>query len=113
MTTHNYPVRLFPYDGDWIAEYPDLPGCTGVGDTPEEALASGEISKELWLEDYYEKHKAYPVSKKTFSKKYSGKFVLRITPDLHRELAIEAEEQGVSLNNLCMTYLARNNHKQN
>ena len=31
-------------------------------------------------------------------KKYSGKFMVRITPELHRMLAIEAAEQNVSLN---------------
>jgi predicted HicB family RNase H-like nuclease len=34
------------------------------------------------------------------SKPYSGKFNLRITPDLHRELSIEAAQEGVSLNDL-------------
>ena len=34
------------------------------------------------------------------SKSYSGKFNLRITPDLHRELSIEASQDGVSLNDL-------------
>lgn len=31
-------------------------------------------------------------------KQYSGKFQVRITPELHRMLAIEAAEQNVSLN---------------
>ncbi|ENN91141.1 type II toxin-antitoxin system HicB family antitoxin [Bartonella bovis] len=30
--------------------------------------------------------------------KYSGKFQLRIPPELHRQLAIQAAENGVSLN---------------
>lgn len=34
------------------------------------------------------------------SKPYSGKFNLRINPDLHRELSIEAAQEGVSLNDL-------------
>lgn len=35
-----------------------------------------------------------PISKK----QYSGKFQVRIPPELHRMLAIEAAEQNVSLN---------------
>lgn len=31
-------------------------------------------------------------------KSYSGKFQVRITPELHRKLAIEAAEENVSLN---------------
>jgi len=34
------------------------------------------------------------------SKLYSGKFNLRISPDLHRELSIEAAQEGLSLNEL-------------
>ncbi|BAZ82845.1 toxin-antitoxin system HicB family antitoxin [Sphaerospermopsis kisseleviana CS-549] len=35
-----------------------------------------------------------PITEKT----YSGKFQVRITPELHRKLAIEAAEENVSLN---------------
>jgi len=35
-----------------------------------------------------------PLSKK----QYSGKFMMRVTPDKHKELAILAAEQNVSLN---------------
>jgi predicted HicB family RNase H-like nuclease len=35
-----------------------------------------------------------PITEKT----YSGKFQVRITPELHRRLAIEAAEENVSLN---------------
>ncbi len=31
-------------------------------------------------------------------KKYSGRFVVRTTPEIHRELAIRSAEAGVSLN---------------
>lgn len=36
----------------------------------------------------------------TPSKPYSGTFNLRLNPDLHRELSIEAAQAGVSLNQL-------------
>lgn len=32
--------------------------------------------------------------------KYSGKFMIRTTPELHRQLAMQAAETGVSLNRL-------------
>jgi predicted HicB family RNase H-like nuclease len=37
---------------------------------------------------------------------YSGKFVTRVPPELHRHLAIEAAEAGVSLNRLVSFRLA-------
>ncbi|MBC2888174.1 type II toxin-antitoxin system HicB family antitoxin [Gordonibacter massiliensis (ex Traore et al. 2017)] len=39
-------------------------------------------------------------------KNYSGKFQVRIPPELHRRLAIEAAEERVSLNRLVTTRLA-------
>ncbi|RSX57193.1 antitoxin HicB [Bifidobacterium samirii] len=39
-------------------------------------------------------------------REYSGRFVVRVPPELHRRLAIEAAEQGVSLNRLVQTRLA-------
>ena len=39
-------------------------------------------------------------------KHYSGEFRVRIPPQVHRSLAIEAAEQGVSLNRLASAKLA-------
>ncbi|MFG1480349.1 type II toxin-antitoxin system HicB family antitoxin [Xanthobacter sp. V4C-4] len=30
--------------GGFVACFPDIPGCLGVGDTPEEALADGRLA---------------------------------------------------------------------
>jgi predicted HicB family RNase H-like nuclease len=44
---------------------------------------------------------------------FSGQFVLRIPKDIHRDLVISAEKQGVSLNafitSLCKNYLSAHN----
>lgn len=46
---------------------------------------------------------------KTPDKEYSGQFVLRVPPELHKELAIEAERRGDSLNafvaDVCSKYI--------
>lgn len=60
----------------------NLEGITNlVKDVVADLEASGEKIPEPILE-----------------RKYSGKFQVRITPELHRMLAIEAQEQNVSLN---------------
>ena len=41
------------------------------------------------------------------SRKYSGKFMVRVPPEVHRHLAVEAAESGVSLNRLASTKLAQ------
>ena len=38
-------------------------------------------------------------------KQYSGRFMVRIPPEQHRELAIQAAEQGISLNRLASSKL--------
>jgi len=38
---------------------------------------------------------------------YSGKFMVRVPPESHRALAIQAAEQGVSLNRLVSARLAK------
>jgi predicted HicB family RNase H-like nuclease len=37
---------------------------------------------------------------------YSGKFTVRIPPELHRRLALEAAESGISLNRLVSAKLS-------
>jgi predicted HicB family RNase H-like nuclease len=48
-----------------------------------------------------------PVPEPLSERAYSGKFVVRVPPDLHRRLAIEAAEQRVSLNRLVSDRLSR------
>ena len=38
---------------------------------------------------------------------YSGKFVVRVTPETHKDLAVQAAESGVSLNRLAVAKLSR------
>ncbi len=38
-------------------------------------------------------------------KQYSGKFVLRATPDMHRELSLAAEQEDLSLNEFVLNRL--------
>jgi predicted HicB family RNase H-like nuclease len=39
-------------------------------------------------------------------KHFSGKFMVRVPPDVHRQLAIQAAEAGVSLNRLASAKLS-------
>ena len=48
-----------------------------------------------------------PVPEPLAAKKYSGRFMVRVPPELHRRLALEAAESGVSLNRLAADKLSR------
>jgi len=47
-----------------------------------------------------------PIPEPLSCKQFSGKFVVRVPPDVHRYLAVEAAEAGVSLNRLASAKLA-------
>jgi len=42
-------IRKVSESEGWLASHPDLTGCMADGSTPEEALASLNISRELWI----------------------------------------------------------------
>lgn len=102
----DYPFRVYKYENDWVCEYPDLPGCIGTGASRTEAVEDGEAAKVLWLDTYKRKFGEYPEVNDSFSREYSGRFVLRVPRSLHRDLALRAEENGTSLNTLCVQYLS-------
>lgn len=47
----DYHINIFysEEDGGYIADIPDLPGCSAFGLTPHEALLEVEKAKEAWL----------------------------------------------------------------
>jgi predicted RNase H-like HicB family nuclease len=49
MTEYHINVFWSDEDGQWIAEIPDLKGCSASGDSPEEAVKEVQIAKELWI----------------------------------------------------------------
>ncbi len=48
----DYHINIFYSEGDegYIADIPDLPGCSAFGDTPEIALSELSKAKDAWLE---------------------------------------------------------------
>lgn len=49
----------------------------------------------------------HPLPEPLANKKFSGKFVLRVEPALHRRLAAKAVGAGESLNSFCVKTLAK------
>ena len=101
----NYRVALqYDPDGYWVAEHTELSGCKADGETAQEALSSLDISRKLWIESCLATGLEVPEPQE--APQYSGRFVLRIPKSLHRDLAYEAEAEGVSLNSLVSKVLA-------
>lgn len=49
MSDYHINVFYSDEDGGYIADIPDLRGCSAFGDTPQEALAEVLRAKEAWL----------------------------------------------------------------
>mgnify|MGYP000909559548 CR=1 FL=1 len=83
----------------------ELDGCQSTGETFEEAYKSLQEAMRGWIETKLEY--GDPIPEPTGDENYSGKFVLRVPKSLHRQLAIEAQREGVSLNQYAMYKLSR------
>jgi predicted RNase H-like HicB family nuclease len=48
----DYHINVFYSDEDecYVADVPDLEGCSAFGDSPEEALREVLVARRLWLE---------------------------------------------------------------
>jgi hypothetical protein len=68
----------------WLAEVEEVPGCTGRGANPEEAL------RRAWA--------AAEGSSSEPGPRHSGRLLVRMPATLHDELARAAASEGVSLN---------------
>ncbi len=105
----NLPYRLSIVpdleEGGYAATYPELPGCITCAETIEEAVSLALDAKNSWLTVAYNNGDDIPEPDSL--NKYSGQFKLRIPRTLHRDLAIRAREEGVSMNQYCATVLAK------
>lgn len=94
----NYPMLLNrdEEEGIFVVQFLDLPGCMAHGKTPANALKLAEEVKKEWIESVLLDGQPVPEPRK--EEEYSGKFVVRITPALHKRLSEQAEREGRSLN---------------
>jgi predicted RNase H-like HicB family nuclease len=98
-----YPIEVQAGEHGYFVTHPDLDGCMAEGGTLEEAVASLADSRELWIEARLDG--GYPVPEPA-AESYSGRISLRMTPELHGQLARIADRRGVSLNLLLNSVLA-------
>ncbi|MBA4115100.1 MAG: toxin-antitoxin system HicB family antitoxin [Rubrobacter sp.] len=100
-----YKVELTHDEDGWFAKVIDLPGCMTWANTFEELHPMIEDAKRGWIEDALEY--GDPVPEPRSAKDFSGKVNLRMPKSLHRDLARQAENEGVSLNQLMVSHLAQ------
>ena len=102
-----FTINLYLDDEqDWIAHLVELPNVSAHGKTSEESLQELFIAWEMIKEDYIEDGEEIPIAPSR--REYSGCFNVRIDKRIHRALAIEAAQAGISLNALVNAKLAKN-----
>ena len=82
----------------------EFPSLSWLADSPEKALYGIRQIVAVVLADMAETGETPPTP--LSDKSYSGKFQVRVPPEVHRHLAVEAAEEGISLNRLVNARLA-------
>jgi predicted HicB family RNase H-like nuclease len=102
---YTYRVTWSEDDNEYVGLCAEFPGLSWLAETPEKALKGiRKLVADVVL-DMGENGETVP--EPFASKRYSGKFMVRIPPDVHRKLAIQAAESGVSLNRLASSKLSQ------
>ena len=106
MKPNHYAYRVIwsAEDEEYVGLCAEFPLLSWLEQTPEEAFSGirrvvGEVLEDM-LEDG--ETPPEPISDRTFS----GNFMVRVTPETHRALALRAAEEGVSMNRLVSARLA-------
>ncbi len=95
---YTYRVTWSAEDNEHVGLCAEFPSLSWLAATPEKALAGirrvvAEVVAEMTAS-------GEAVPEALAEKKYSGRFMVRIPSLVHRTLATEAAEQGVSINRL-------------
>ncbi len=100
---YTYRVTWSEEDEEYVGLCAEFPSLSWLAAEPEAALRGirrvvAEIVADMGAN-------GEPVPEPIALRQYSGKFMVRIPPEVHRRLAIEAAEAGVSLNRLASAKL--------
>ena len=102
---YTYRVTWSEDDNEYVGLCTEFPSLSWLATTPEAALKGirkivADIVKDM---DSNGEIPPEPIA----CKRYSGKFMVRVPPDVHRNLAIRAAESGISLNRIVSSKLSQ------
>ena len=98
-------VRFSEEDEGYIAVVPELRGCSAWGKTEQKAIEAVRQAATAWLDSAKANGIDIPIP--LDRQPLSGRYALRMPPDLYRELAFQAKVQGLSLNQFIVHKLSR------
>jgi len=101
---YTYRITWSVEDREHVGLCVEFPSLSWLASTPEEALSGIQRVVQDSLEDMRRSGETPP--EPLADRAYSGKFMVRVPPEIHRALAMQAAEQGVSMNRLISARLA-------
>lgn len=104
VARYTYRVAWSGEDGEFVATCLEFPSLSWLAATQVEALQDLEEVVRDVVADMEAQGEQVPVP--LSERQYSGKFNVRVGEHLHRDLAIHAAEDGMSLNQYVVTKLA-------
>lgn len=104
MNHYTYRVTWSAEDEEFLATVAEFPSLSWLAGDPATAIRGLTRVVDDVVADL--RKEGEPVPGPLVDRRYSGKFNVRVPESLHRELAIAAAEQGVSLNRIASDRLA-------
>lgn len=101
---YTYRVSWSPEDQEFVGLCAEFPSLSWLAADPAQAL-TGIIQVVAEVVTDMQKS-GEPIPEAIADKQYSGEFRVRVPPLVHRNLAIAAAEQGVSMNRYVSAKLA-------
>ena len=95
---YTYRVTWSEEDGEYVGLCLEFPLLSWLASRAEDAFAGIRQTVAEAVQDMQSAGEAVPEPLAT--RPYSGRILLRVPPETHRELATQAAEEGVSLNRL-------------
>ena len=100
---YTYRLTWSEEDQEHVGLCAEFSSLSWLDSTPEKALAGIRKLVKSCLTDMKKNKEAAP--EPIALKNYSGKFMVRVPPETHRMLSMQAAESGVSLNRLVSSKL--------
>jgi predicted HicB family RNase H-like nuclease len=100
---YTYRVTWSEDDQQHVGLCVEFPSLSWLESTPEEALKGIRKLVRVCILDMKKSNEEIPEA--LAAKQFSGKFMVRVPPETHRLLTIQAAESGVSLNRLISSKL--------
>ena len=102
---YTYRITWSEDDNEYVGLCAEFPSLSWLARTPEAALKGIIKVVEGVVKDMQDNGETIP--EPIACRRYSGKFMVRVPPEVHRNLSIKAAESGVSLNRLASLKLSQ------